>query len=667
MVSGSAELERRAPLRWGIIGTGRIAGVFASALAGSESGRVVAVASRDAGRAEAFAREHGIERPYGSYAALLADPDVDSVYIATPHPAHAEWAIRCAEAKKHILCEKPLTLNHAEATAVVEAARRHDVFLAEAFMYRFHPQIAELLRLIQEGAIGEVQLIRGAYSFRSEAGPQHRLLNPELGGGGILDVGCYPVELTRRVVAAVLGRPAVEPVELRATGHLGATGVDEWTVASLQFEGGILAQLRTGIRLRDDNAFHVVGTEGSITVSNVTAREDGHLVLRQEGGEERQIEVPFSGNTYELEAASVARNLDRRQDPGLTWDETLANMRTLDRWRAEIGVEYPAERPPAAGPARTVAGRALRKEQGRMAYGQLRGIEVPASRVVLGVAQQRTWSDVVILLDDFFERGGRCFDTAWIYGSGRSEGLLGAWVRSRGVRDDVVIIDKGAHTPLNDPYHMNEQIYQSLERLGLDHIDLYLMHRDNPRYEVGEFLEVLEEHRRAGRLRSYGASNWTLERLQEARDWAAAHDAQGFTALSNNLSLARMVEPPWAGCVDARGEAWRRWLVETDTPLLPWSSQAQGFFVRAHPENVSDAELVRCWYAGDNFERLARAKQLAGARGVDPTAVALAWVLQQQFQTFPLIGARTPAETRSSLAALEVQLTPEEMAWLDAV
>lgn len=665
MESGSVEQEARGPLRWGIIGAGRIAGIFADALAGSENGRVVAIGSRDQARAEAFARDHGIGRSHDSYASLLADPEVEAVYVATPHPQHAEWAIRAAEAGKHILCEKPLTLNHAEAAAVVEVARQHGVFLVEAFMYRFHPQIAELLRLIAHGAIGEVQLIRGAYSFSTQAGPENRILNPELGGGGILDVGCYPVELTRRVVGSILGRPAVEPVELRATGHLGPTGVDEWAVASLRFEGGILAQIRTGIRLRDDNTFHVVGTKGSITVLNVTARGDGELVLRQEGGEDQKLGVPFSGNTYELEAAAVARNLSRRQDPDLTWEETLANMRTLDRWRAEIGLVYPAERPSGAGQARTVAGRPLRREQGRMAYGRLAGIDTLASRVVLGVAQQRTWSDVAILLDDFFERGGRCFDTAWIYGSGASERLLGAWVRSRGVRDEVVIIDKGAHTPLNDPYHMDEQIYQSLDRLGLDHIDLYLMHRDNPRYQVGEFLGILEEHRRAGRLRSYGASNWTLERLEEARAWAAAHDAQGFTALSNNLSLARMVEPPWAGCVDARGDAWRRWLVDTNTPLLPWSSQAQGFFVRAHPENVSDAELARCWYAGDNFERLARAKQLAGARGVDPTAVALAWVLQQSFQTFPLIGPRTPAETRSSLAALEVQLTPEEVAWLD--
>ncbi len=652
------------PLRWGIIGTGRIAGVFAKALAGSERGRVIAVGSRNRARAEGFAREHRIERPYESYAALLADPDVQAVYVATPHSEHAEWAIRSAEAGKHILCEKPLTLNHAEATAVLEAARRCDVFLMEAFAYRFHPQIEELLRLVREGTVGEVQLVRGAYSFRTEAGPEQRLLNPQLGGGGILDVGCYPVSLARLVVASVLGRPLVEPVELRATGHLGPTGVDEWAVASLRFEGGILAQVRTGVRLRDDNSFHVVGTRGSITLADATAHGDGRLVLRRNGAEER-IEVPFSGSVYELEAAAVARNLDRRQAPELPWEETLANLRTLDRWRAEIGLEYPAERPPGAGQARTVAGRPLRSERGQMVYGRLPAIEVDASRIVMGVATQRTWAEVAVMLDDFFERGGRCFDTAWIYGSGRSEQMLGAWVRSRGVRDQVVIIDKGAHTPLCDPDHLSEQILQSLERLGVDHIDLYLMHRDNPRFGVGDFLTVLEEHRRAGRLRAYGASNWTLERLDEARRWAGGHDAQGFTAVSNNLSLARMVNPPWAGCVDARGDAWRRWLVETKTPLLPWSSQAQGFFARAHSEDASDPELARCWYAGDNFERLARAKELARARGVEPTAVALAWVLQQPFQTFPLIGPHTPGEARTSLEAVGLQLSAEELAWLD--
>ncbi|MBO0701612.1 MAG: aldo/keto reductase, partial [Candidatus Dormibacteraeota bacterium] len=218
--------------------------------------------------------------------------------------------------------------------------------------------------------------------------------------------------------------------------------------------------------------------------------------------------------------------------------------------------------------------------------------------------------------------------------------------------------------PLCDPDHLSEQIEQSLERLGLDRIDLYLMHRDNVRFGVGDFLGVLEDHRRAGRLRSYGASNWTLERLQEARHWAAAHDAQGFTAVSNNLSLARMVSPPWSGCVDARSEAWGRWLAETGTPLLPWSSQAQGFFARADPEDRSDTELVRCWYAPDNFERLARAKELARDRGVEPTAIALAWVLQQPFGTFPLIGPLAPAETRASVEALSVRLTPEEVAWL---
>ncbi|HWE62358.1 MAG TPA: aldo/keto reductase, partial [Chloroflexota bacterium] len=177
---------------------------------------------------------------------------------------------------------------------------------------------------------------------------------------------------------------------------------------------------------------------------------------------------------------------------------------------------------------------------------------------------------------------------------------------------------------------------------------------------------VLDEQQRAGRIRAFGASNWTIERVEQANGWAAAHGRGGFVALSNNFSLARMIDPVWLGCLSASDAASRAWLTRMQLSLMPWSSQARGFFTeRADPAVHADAELVRCWYSPDNFERRERAIALARARGVSPVAVALAYVLCQPFPTFPLIGPRTLAETRSSCAALGITLTPEEVRWLN--
>ena len=180
-------------LRWGIISTGAIAGTLARALGKSETSELLAVASRSPEAAARFAAEHAVPRAYASYEQLLADPEVEVVYIATPHPSHAEWAIAAARAKKHILCEKPLAMNEREVRAVVQAAREHDVFLMEAFMYRCHPQTHELVSLIRRGVLGQVKAIHASFGFYGAYPATSRIVNHELGGGGILDVGCYPV------------------------------------------------------------------------------------------------------------------------------------------------------------------------------------------------------------------------------------------------------------------------------------------------------------------------------------------------------------------------------------------------------------------------------------------------------------------------------------------
>lgn len=186
-------------LRWGILSTGSIAKTYAHSLPQSRTGERVAVGSRSVSAADAFGQKLDVDPSsrHGSYAELIADPTVEAVYIATPHPFHCEWAIKAAEAGKHVLCEKPMAMNHAEAVAMFEAARANSVCMMEAFMYRSHPQIARLIEIIRSGRIGEVRNIQATFGFRAGADPKTRILSNALGGGGILDVGCYAVSFAR--------------------------------------------------------------------------------------------------------------------------------------------------------------------------------------------------------------------------------------------------------------------------------------------------------------------------------------------------------------------------------------------------------------------------------------------------------------------------------------
>ncbi|MCM8788874.1 MAG: Gfo/Idh/MocA family oxidoreductase, partial [Candidatus Omnitrophica bacterium] len=233
-------------LSWGIISTGSIAGAFAEGIGKSETGSLVAVASRDIKKAQVFAEKFNVPKAYGSYEQLLQDSLVEAVYIATPHPTHAEWAIKAAEAGKHILCEKPIGINHAEAMAIIEAAAENNVFLMEAFMYRCHPQTKKLVELLQQKVIGDVRVIQATFSFYASFNPESRLYNNSLGGGGILDVGCYCTSMARLVAGVATTGEIAEPVELKGYGHIGSTGVDEWAIAAVKFPNDIVAQLSTG-------------------------------------------------------------------------------------------------------------------------------------------------------------------------------------------------------------------------------------------------------------------------------------------------------------------------------------------------------------------------------------------------------------------------------------
>jgi aryl-alcohol dehydrogenase-like predicted oxidoreductase len=268
----------------------------------------------------------------------------------------------------------------------------------------------------------------------------------------------------------------------------------------------------------------------------------------------------------------------------------------------------------------------LRAQHHAMPCGQIAGVAKKISRLVMGVDNITFAPHCAVLWDDFFEHGGTAFDCAHIYGGGACEKALGAWVNARGVREQVVILDKGAHTPWCTPEWLTRQHHESLERLATDYVDIYMMHRDNVDVPVAEFVEVLHEHVSAGTMRAIGVSNWTLPRVQAFNEYAKTHGMTPLVAISNNFSLARMIEAPWAGCVSSNEPSWRGWHERSQTPLFAWSSQARGFFVEgnAAPEKRDDAELARCWYSEDNFKRLTRARELATAKGVSAINIALA-------------------------------------------
>jgi 1-deoxyxylulose-5-phosphate synthase len=274
------------------------------------------------------------------------------------------------------------------------------------------------------------------------------------------------------------------------------------------------------------------------------------------------------------------------------------------------------------------------------------------------------------LLDTWLALGGNIVDTAHVYSSGNSERAIGRWFQERGRREELVLLSKGAHHNADrrrvTPEDITCDLRDSLARLKIETIDLYLLHRDDPDVPVGPIVEALNEHRRAGRIRAFGGSNWSPQRLEAANAYAAAHGLEGFSASSPNLSLAVQNEPVWADCLSASDPPSRAWYTRTQMPLFAWSSQAGGFFTGLYsPDNFENENMTRVYYSEGNWERLRRATELGKQRGFTANQVALAWVLHQAFPVFALIGPHTVEELKSSVAALDLELTPDEVRWLN--
>lgn len=312
-------------LNWGVIGAAGINGAVVPAIQASSTGRVIAIASRDTVKAEAAALKYDIPTFYGSYEELLRDERIDAVYIPLPNHLHKEWTIRAAEAGKHVLCEKPLALNAAEAQEMVEASKKAGVQLAEAFMYRHQPRLERIKEVIRSGEIGELRGLRGAFTFNGAADKDNVRFRVEWGGGSVYDVGCYPISAARYILGS-------EPLAATATALFSADhgDVDMMCSGLLEFPGDIALTFDCGMWADFRNSFEIVGTKGRIEIpsSFLPAKEDPDFIVYSEG--KRREDKVLSTNPYTLQADRFARSVWGEESPLLPADDAVLNMRVLE-------------------------------------------------------------------------------------------------------------------------------------------------------------------------------------------------------------------------------------------------------------------------------------------------------------------------------------------------
>lgn len=321
-------------LRWGIMSTGGIANAFAQALRSLPDADIAAVGSRTQDAADAFGDAYSIGRRHGSYEALAEDPDVDVIYIATPHPYHAENALLCLQHGKAVLLEKAFTINAREAEAVIGLARERRHFLMEAMMTRHLPVYHQVRRWVRDGRVGDVRLVECDRCIRIPFNPEGRHFKKALGGSALLDVGIYPISFA----TSILG---VEPEAVRSVAEIGTTGVDEQAAVLMKFSGGAIANLNFALRTAKPAQVNIYGTDGYIEIHDPAWKANA-ATLYTNDGEPEAVNLPMENNGLQYEAAEVMRCLRKGllESPIMPLDETLAIMRIMDALRTEWGVRF---------------------------------------------------------------------------------------------------------------------------------------------------------------------------------------------------------------------------------------------------------------------------------------------------------------------------------------
>ena len=660
------------PIKWGILGTGAIAKAFADALQETE-GELVAVASQSLQRAEDFSKSYNCTAIEG-YQSLISLPEVEAIYVATPHTSHFELSAECLRNKKAVLCEKPMTINATETMALIDISRKNNTLLMEAFMYKIHPQTQQVMKVIQENLTSPLS-IRAEFCFSVDVPESHRLVNKELGGGSILDIGCYPMSMSRHAVGAVNGKNFMNPASIEGQGELNSQGIDLNASAKLVFEDGSLAEIKSATNL--SSASDVEISDGKTTVvlnqpwhcGEFTERKS-QITLKKSNGDKESIDITTDKGLYALEIDHFSENLKNHNAESdlIPHNDSHGNMIALDTWRKELKVVYDEDR----GERRQLPIISQDTPRESLPTLSIPGLDKELSRIVFGCDNQSDTNHAFAMFDHFYSKGGNVFDTAYIYNNGKSDFYLGSWMESRNLRDEVVVLGKGAHTPDCLPEKIRPQLEETLSRMSTSYLDIYCLHRDNESLPVEGFIDTLNDLKNEGLIKVFGASNWSLERFKEANEYAEKEGKEAFTILSNNFSLAHMNNPVWPGCFSCSEDEYVNYLKEKQIAIFPWSSQARGFFLdsqefsgASHVADPNREEQERVWGSEDNLERRSRCFELASNKSVDPIQMALAFVLNQEFPSFPLIGPRNFFETENSLEATKIELSLEETSWLN--
>ena len=658
-------------INWGIIGPGSIANAFSYSIENATNSKLISVFGRDPYKTNSFAEKFNIDA-YHQLDDFLSQQDLDAIYIATPHSEHFFYALEGIKNRKHVLCEKPFTMNAFESMVLLDLADTKKVFLMEAFMYRTHPQTKNILDNLNflSDANSKI-MIEASFGFKADVPSTHRLRNPELGGGAILDVGCYPLTMAKLIAGELQGLAFADPISLSATGQIDKTGVDLQSHAHLIFSDLIEAKISCAIN--EDFSNNLVISNGKYSISVTDPWHCGqfqegvssiHLLHDGRSGKEIKCIDEIGLFSREIEHAAKCILESKIESKFICHAETQSNMFWLDKWRKEMKIDCPKA---LIKNSSILQSKAYLLQEPQLKTNDLPGLSKLGSRLALGCDNQTSDLHAFTMFDHFYGSGGRIFDTAFIYNHGMGDKYLGDWINARQVEEDVIVLGKGAHTPECEPKYIRPQVLESLERLQISKLDIFCLHRDNPDIPVDEFIDALAEIKNEGLVNIIGASNWEMDRFSEARSYAKKNAKEPFTVLSNNFSLAEMIEPVWPGCVGVNDQ-YLEYLLDEQVMLFPWSSQARGFFIKKkeimsneHFSNPTLDEEIRVWHHEKNLQRRQVCFDMAKERNVQPIQIALAYVLHKSKLIFPLIGPRTIFESNSSIQATQFELTANEL------